>query len=127
MVEVAELMTIAKDSVDKNERKDAVKQLSRLDYQFDSLMDLLNSVEQNDADKGVRKEAKNALKKLGTQPHKDETHSDEVEINDSKLDDDDDLPMEVGQYDVDSSMTDKEEDRIEAMSEGKGLRVILSE
>ncbi len=122
MADVAELLELAQDE-NKKTRQNAVKDLGKLDVQYDSVMNLLQDLSANDPDKGVRKDAEKSLKSLSGKPVEDASKTKEVEIDDSA----DEYTLKEGEFDVDSSMGKYEEDRREMEAEGKGLMVVLKE
>ncbi|OLS28751.1 MAG: hypothetical protein HeimC2_04810 [Candidatus Heimdallarchaeota archaeon LC_2] len=122
MADVAELLELAQDG-NKKTRQNAVKDLGKLDAQYESVMSLLQDLSANDSEKGVRKEADKSLKSLSGKPVEGATLSKEVEIDDSA----DEYSLKEGEYDVDSSMDKRLEDQAEMAAEGKGLMVVLKE
>ncbi|MCE7736003.1 MAG: HEAT repeat domain-containing protein [Candidatus Heimdallarchaeota archaeon] len=122
MADVADLLEQAQDA-DKKQRKNAVKELGNLDVQYESVMDTLRDLAANDSDKGVRKEADKSIQALSSKPLEGASITKEVEIDD----DSSEYSLQEGEYDVDSSMDKREEDRLEMQAEGKGLMVSLQE
>ncbi|MCH8908084.1 MAG: HEAT repeat domain-containing protein, partial [Candidatus Heimdallarchaeota archaeon] len=116
MSEISDLLNMA-DSDNKKDRQKAAKGLGKLDKQYESVMDKLRNLTSDD-DKKVRQEAEKSLNKLGSKPT--EEGGDEVEVDDAS-------ELEVGEYDVDSSLSDRAEDRAERSAQGKGLQVWLKE
>ncbi|MHA2279237.1 MAG: HEAT repeat domain-containing protein, partial [Candidatus Kariarchaeaceae archaeon] len=122
MADVADLLEQARDE-DKKQRKNAAKELGKLDVQYESVMTTLQDLAANDDDKGVRKEAEKSLNNLSSKPLESASVTKEVEMDDST----DEYSLEEGEFDVDSSMDKREEDRLEMQAEGKGLMVQLKE
>lgn len=115
------------ESGNKNDRKSAAKSMGKLDYQFAVVMEKLEEL-QKDSDKGVKKEANNALKNLRKKPVSEPSATTEDGTSGTAFDDEvGDSSLEPGEYDVETSMGKREEDRAERAAEGKGLNVVLLE
>ena len=125
MTDVSELLNSVgenKDSYDKN----VIKQLGELDYQYPNVMAKLEEI-MNQGGRGEKKEAEKAHNKLSSKSVPQAT-STEVDGESTAFDDEvGDSSLEAGQYDVEDSLSKKEEDRLEAAAAGKGLKVKLIE
>ncbi len=125
MTNIDELLSLSEGN--KNDKKEACKGFANLDEQYDVVMDRLRELS-TDKDKGVKKEANKALKALANKPIAKSSADEEGGTSGTAFDDEvGDSSLEAGEYDVESSMSKAEEDRIEAAADGKGLNVLLLE
>ncbi|MHA2403723.1 MAG: hypothetical protein ACXADH_12080 [Candidatus Kariarchaeaceae archaeon] len=127
MSEIADLLEQTKDS-NKKERQNAVKELGNLDTKYAPVIERLEYLRDIDPEKGVRKEAEKALKKLDNKPLEAAVATVESGSEGTAFDDEvGDSTLRPGEFDVESSLSDEEEDRREELAEGKGVRVLLKE
>ncbi|MHA2168618.1 MAG: hypothetical protein ACXAB7_01770 [Candidatus Kariarchaeaceae archaeon] len=127
MSEIADLLEQTKDS-NKKERQKAVKELGELDARYAPVVERLEYLRDIDPEKGVRKEAEKALKKLENKPMEGAVATEEAGSEGTAFDDEvGDSSLRPGEFDVESSLSDEEEDRREELAEGKGVRVLLKE
>ncbi|MCY3413457.1 MAG: HEAT repeat domain-containing protein [Candidatus Heimdallarchaeota archaeon] len=116
------------ESDNKKDRKQAAMDMGELDSQFPAIMERLRDLSDNDEDRGVRKEAAKSLDRLATKPVAEAVVDDEGGSEDTAFDDEvGDSSLEAGEYDLESNLSDEEEDRIEAEATGKGLDVLIME
>lgn len=111
MSEITDLLEKTQDS-NKKERQHAVKELGDLDKKYPPVIEKLEDLQNNDPDKGVRKEAEKSLKKLKDKPLEEAIAKEEAGIDGTGFDDEvGDSDLDPGEYDMESSLTKEEEDR----------------
>ncbi len=115
---MADVDSLLKNTEDKNwkKRRDACKELGKLDKQIGVVMDRLNYLAQNDDKDKVREEARKAYDALSKKP-----------LEEPLISTDDDGVVEEGEMAPVDNLSKEEEDRREAEAEGKGLLVKIIE
>ncbi len=127
MSEISDLLKSTRDD-NKKERQKAVKELGELDKRFSGVIERLEDLKENDPEKGVRKEAEKSLKNLENLPEAEVIAAVEGGEEGTGFDDEvGDTSLELGEYDMESSLPKTEEDRRERMAAGKGILVSLKE
>ncbi|MHA2249081.1 MAG: hypothetical protein ACXAD7_01905 [Candidatus Kariarchaeaceae archaeon] len=127
MSEIADLLERTKDS-NKKERQKAVKELGNLDKRYNPVIEVLEDLVENDPDKGVRKDAEKALKNLEGKPMEGAIADEEGGREGTGFDDEvGDASLRPGEYDMETSLSKREEDRREGLAEGKGINVRIQE
>ncbi|MDH5402857.1 MAG: hypothetical protein OEZ01_01100 [Candidatus Heimdallarchaeota archaeon] len=127
MSEINDLLDKA-ESEDKNERKDAIIDLGKLEFRYQPAIDLLEQISNNDEDKKNRKEAEKSLKSLLSKPEPDVLVDSPGGSDNTAFDDKiGDETLEKGEFDVESNFNREEEEYRKVSSEGKGLHVLIKE
>ncbi len=127
-MDLTKLLQRARSS-DKKERKNAASEMGDLEYKYPEALAELQRLKEDDSDRGVRKEAEKALKKLEQKPAPPVA---EVKTRGgtagTAFDDEiGDKSLRIGEFDYESSLSTEEERAIDAMHEGKGLVLEIKE
>ncbi|MCY3415006.1 MAG: HEAT repeat domain-containing protein [Candidatus Heimdallarchaeota archaeon] len=127
---LSDLILLA-SSDDKQVRQKAIQDMAALDMQYPEIMAKLEDLAR-DSDREVKKEAVRAVLVLSTKPDAQIDSSDDSALDDldamlGEFDDLGDSSLDEGEFDLESSLSEEEEDRLEASAEGEGITLQLSE